>query len=200
MSERTASETLTPLLERMHGGDLAARDELLRHARGRLLALTRRVLGDFERLRQWEQSEDVLQGASLRLLRALEEVKPRTTRDFLGLAALHIRRELLDLARRHYGRGADRPVQQVAEGSLPEGAETTLEPGRVAAWTEFHRQVDALPPEEREVVDLLWYQELPQAEAAALLEVDPSTVKRRWRAARLKLAAALRGWLPDAPM
>jgi RNA polymerase sigma-70 factor (ECF subfamily) len=66
----------------------------------------------------------------------------------------------------------------------------------VASWTEFHRQVDALPCEARETFDLLWYQGLTQAEAAEVLGVSEPTVKRRWRAARVQLAAALDGEPP----
>ena len=43
------------------------------------------------------ETGDVLQNALVRLLRAIEEVKPQTPRDFLTLATLQIRRELLDL-------------------------------------------------------------------------------------------------------
>ena len=46
-------------------------------------------------------------------------------------------------------------------------ADTTHDPDRLAAWTDFHREVEALPAEEREVFDLLFYQGLSQAEAAA---------------------------------
>jgi DNA-directed RNA polymerase specialized sigma24 family protein len=42
----------------------------------------------------------------------------------------------------------------------------------------------------------LWYQGLSQGEAAALLEVDVRTVKRRWQAARLKLGRVLPGRSP----
>jgi len=71
------------------------------------------------------------------------------------------------------------------------------EPANLAAWAELHRQVEALPEEEREVFDLLWYQELTQAEAAGVLGVSGSTVKPRWVAARLRLLQALgEGW-PD---
>jgi DNA-directed RNA polymerase specialized sigma24 family protein len=37
-----------------------------------------------------------------------------------------------------------------------------------------------------------------EAEAAALLQVDVRTIKRRWQAARLKLAGALPGALPES--
>ncbi len=70
------------------------------------------------------------------------------------------------------------------------------DPGRLAEWTGFHAQVEALPEEEREVFDLLFYQGLPQAEAAAVLGVSERTIKRRWQAARLALHEALGGRLP----
>jgi DNA-directed RNA polymerase specialized sigma24 family protein len=45
-------------------------------------------------------------------------------------------------------------------------------------------------------VDLLFYQGLQQAEAAAVLGVSERTVKRRWQSARLALHEALGGRLP----
>src|SRR5262249_45380117 len=96
--------------------------------------------------------------------------------------AVQIRRELLDLARRY--RAQDSPRPGAAEPST-----TTFEPGRLARWTEFHEAAGRLPEEERAVLDLLWYQGLSQAEAAALLEISVPTLKRRWLAARLKLRA-----------
>ena len=56
---------------------------------------------------------------------------------------------------------------------------------------ELHELVEALPDEKREIVDLLFYQGLPQSETAALLGVSERTVKRRWRAARLALQEVL---------
>ena len=37
-------------------------------------------------------------------------------------------------------------------------------------------------------MDLLWYQELTQDQAADVLGISKSTLKRRWMATRLKLA------------
>src|SRR5882672_10948938 len=90
-------------LERMQDGDLGAREELLRHVRGRLERLTRKMLQDYPRVKRYEQTDDVLQSAILRLLAALRDVRPASTRDFFGLASLQIRRELLDLAKHYYG-------------------------------------------------------------------------------------------------
>src|SRR5437667_8273767 len=91
------------LLPRAVAGDDAAVDALLRHCGDRLTFLTRRMLGDFQRVRRWAETDDVLQNALVRLVGALRSVKPQTTRDFLALASLQIRRELIDLARHYYG-------------------------------------------------------------------------------------------------
>src|SRR5580692_10001775 len=86
-------------LERIRPGDLSARDELLRNFCGRLEALARKMLRRFPQVKRWAQTDDVLQNALLRLLRSLQKVEPASVRDFLGLAAVEMRRELLDLAR-----------------------------------------------------------------------------------------------------
>jgi DNA-directed RNA polymerase specialized sigma24 family protein len=50
-----------------------------------------------------------------------------------------------------------------------------------------------LPDDLRAVFDLLWYQEMSQAEAAALLGVAVPTVKLRWMKARLQVQHAQGG-------
>jgi RNA polymerase sigma-70 factor (ECF subfamily) len=193
-------------IDRLKAGDESARKELLNCACDRLTRLTRKMLRSYPRVKRWEETDDVFQNATLRLYRALAEVRPAGVVEFFRLAALNIRRELLDLAKHYYGpRGAGAHHASMGGGSDsdtaptgPEQADTRDDPARLAAWTEFHTQVNALPDEEREVFDLLWYQELTQAEAAALLGVSERTVKRRWQSARLKLFQALGGALPDA--
>jgi RNA polymerase sigma-70 factor (ECF subfamily) len=197
-----SSSELHEFLARMQGGDETARNELFRHVTGRLERLTRKMLYDFPGVRRWAGTDDVLQGALIRLLRTLEAVRPTTLRDFLGLAAEQIRRELIDLARHYYGPqglGANHASRGGAEGSrdpvLGQPAPVD-EPSLLSAWCEFHEQVRHLAPEEREVVDLLFYQELTQGEAAELLRVTKRTVQRRWQSALLKLHAVLKGHWP----
>src|SRR6476661_7110126 len=90
-------------LDRLRQGDLVARNELLNHACERLRKLTRRMLRGFVRLRRWEQTDDVLHNAMMRLHRALSETAPESLRHFFNLAAMQIRRELIDLANHHFG-------------------------------------------------------------------------------------------------
>jgi RNA polymerase sigma-70 factor (ECF subfamily) len=138
---------------------------------------------DFRRIKRWEETDDVLQNAAVRLLRAVEAVPPSSVREFFTLSALQIRRELLDLARKYDpSLPPPRSIEENNDSPHLHDGTTTLEPGRLAIWAEFHRQVEALPPEEQEVFDLLWYQGQTQAEAAQVLNVALATVKRRWLA------------------
>src|SRR5438105_14659239 len=96
------TQELQQWLVRMQAGDRAALDELLRHACGRLERLAHKMLGAHPAVQRWAQTDDVLQGALLRLARALETVQPGSVRDFFALAAQQVRRELTDPARHYY--------------------------------------------------------------------------------------------------
>jgi RNA polymerase sigma-70 factor (ECF subfamily) len=196
-----SSLELERYLVRMNAGDLQARDELFRHVAGRLERLTRKMLRNYPGVRRWCETGDVLQNALARLLRALEAVRPATLREFFGLSAEQVRRELIDLARHYYdpqGAGAHHASRPGPDepGRAQEPAERTHDPGALAAWADFHEQVRRLPGEQREVMDLLFYQELPQALAAALLGVAVRTVQRRWQSALLTLHDVLKERLP----
>jgi RNA polymerase sigma-70 factor (ECF subfamily) len=150
---------------------------------------------------RWEQTDDVLQNATVRLCRALDAVRPDSVRSFINLAAVQIRRELMDLAR-HYrgpegpGRPRVGPFGSESSAGPPDPGTDTDDPAGLADWTEFHRQVETLPGEEKEVFDLLWYQGLPPAEAAAVLGVTVRVVRYRWQSARVRLHRRLGGRLP----
>src|SRR5262249_60851175 len=90
-------------IDRLQAGDEAARKELLNCACERLTRLTRKMLKGFPRVKRWEQTDDVMQNALMRLYQSLGKVKPPSAADFFRLAALNIRRELLDLAKHYYG-------------------------------------------------------------------------------------------------
>ncbi|HZZ78434.1 MAG TPA: sigma-70 family RNA polymerase sigma factor [Gemmataceae bacterium] len=184
---------LQQLLPRAVAGDATALDALLRHCSDRLTLLTRHMLGDFQRVRRWAETDDVLQNSLVRLMSALRDVKPTTTRDFYALATLQIRRELIDLARHYYGPeglGANHDSRLQTDATAqgrPDPSDVRHEPSNLAQWTELHEQIGALPEEEREVVGLLFYQGLSQAEAAEVLGMSLRTLQRRWHTALCKL-------------
>lgn len=192
MNERDSLH-LQRCLERLQQGDETARKELLEGVCDRLSRLAHVMLRDYQRLRRWEETGDVVQNALIRLHRALETVRPATLRDFYRLATLEIRRELIDLVRHHFGPHGDGAHHRSGE---QDPSNASLEPSRLAAWGDFHRQVETLPEEERQVFDLVWYQGLGHTKAAQVLDVHPRTVKRRWLSACLKLHEALGGELP----
>ncbi|MBL8797821.1 MAG: sigma-70 family RNA polymerase sigma factor, partial [Planctomycetia bacterium] len=122
---------------------------------------------------------------------------------FFGLATQQIRRELIDLARHYYGpqgAGANHASRGPDDGPPHPAADPpdpAAEPSSLAEWREFHEKIDTLPEEQREVVGLLFYQGLTQAEAASLLGVAVRTVQRRWNAALVQLHEAMQGHWPD---
>jgi RNA polymerase sigma-70 factor (ECF subfamily) len=204
MSREDHATQIQSCIHRIQSGDAKARDELLTHASDRLTRLTRKMLRDFPGVRRWEQTDDVFQNAVMRLCRALGEVELPTAADFFRLAAAQIRRELLDLARRYSGAHGldahhvtlDAAGPASSSARTPSPADNTHDPDRLAAWTDFHRQAESLPAEERAVFDLLFYQGLSQDQAAAVLEISERTIKRRWQAARVQLVKGLGGKMP----
>jgi RNA polymerase sigma factor (sigma-70 family) len=56
-----------------------------------------------------------------------------------------------------------------------------------------HALIDGLAEEDREIMGLLFYQGLSQAEASEVLNVSLRTVQRRWHDALCKLHRRLNG-------
>ena len=184
-------------VRRIQAGDLAARNELLVAVERRMKELASRMLDRYPRVKRYADSADVYQTACLRLLRALEEVKPTGTREFFALAALQIRRELLDLARYYRTPGRHFVAPPAAEGSNEQWEPPPVAPAadELDRWGRFHEAVEGLPAEEREVVGLRFYHGWPEARIAELLNVSERSVQRYWKAAlgRLKKRIAAAG-------
>lgn len=192
------TQRLAELLAQLAHGHEKARAELIEHAGERLRRLCRKLLHAYPRVRRWEETDDVLQRAELRLYHSLAQVRPESVRAFLGLAATQIRRVLIDLARHYSGpecfaahHHTDRP-DVGREGCqldrLP-GPPSTAAP----VWVELLELVETLPAGDQELFNLMFTEELTQPEAAKLLGISERTLKRRWRNLRLKLHAALEG-------
>jgi RNA polymerase sigma factor (sigma-70 family) len=191
---------LQDCFRRLHAGEAVAENELLRAAGDRLERLARRMLREFPNVRRCADSDDVFQGAVLRLLRSLRQLDtaPASVRDFLGLAAAHIRRELLDLARRCGT--AKRRGEVLLDGT---DSSTGFDPEASAEdrdelddWRCFHEAVEKLPVAEREVIGLRFYHGWSETDIAALFGVTERTVRRRWAAGCARLSETLGGQLP----
>lgn len=181
MSIHQDTAFLSQILHRLREGDATARDELIRHSCNRLRRLTDKMLRHYPSVRRWWETDDVQQDALLKLHKALATVHPDSTKGFFHFAAHQIRQVLVDLARKLKPHLLDkhesRPMWEKAGNALEE--------------FRYHELVEALPSEERAVVDLLHYHEMTQAEAASELRISERTLKRRWRHARERLGAEL---------
>ena len=178
--------SLHDLVARYRAGDGSALDALVRRTGDRLEMFARRMLAGFPAVRAKEQTGDVLQGALVRLGRALRAESPASVRDFYGLAAGQVRRELLDLARRHARRPAGPLTGDVADGG---------DPADLDRWAALHEAVERLPADLREVFGLCFYHAWRHADIATLLDVSDRQVRRLWAEACLRLKEML-GDLP----
>jgi RNA polymerase sigma factor (sigma-70 family) len=194
-------------------GDAEARQRLLELTRDRLMRHAHRFLhGRYARLEPFAQTDDVVQQLYLKILQNQDRFwvnadgEPvRTLAEFFGHTSAWMRDVLCDLLRKSCGRHDQRPaVLPLEDGTSDTGpryepSSDTLDGEKLRRWTEFHEAVAGLPDDLRAVFDLLWYQEMSQAEAAALLRVAVATVKLRWMKARLQVQQALGGSPFDEP-
>ena len=209
----TSTTVLQGHLERALTGDGQARQQLLEVARDRLMRHARRFLhGRYARLEPLAQTDDVVQQLYLKILQNQDRFwvnahgEPvQTLAEFFGHAAAWMRDVLCDQLRKAYGRDDNRPAALPLDGGPSDTgprhqpSSDTHDGEELSRWTEFHEAVARLPDELRAVFDLLWYQAMPQAEAAALLGIAVPTVKLRWMKARLQVQQALGGSPFDEP-
>lgn len=139
------------------------------------------------------RSEEMLSAVVERLLKAMREVHPGTVRQFFALVNQHMRWELNDLARRLDEGG--RTVELRDSFAAAPIADPSRPPANVLRML---AAIENLPGPEREVIELVRIQELPQVEVAEMLDVSVKTVQRRLNRAMALLAEQLSG-PPVAP-
>ncbi len=208
MSQAASSLHTTEMhgfVDRWRAGDRAAADALVRRTEDRLKRIAVRMYRGFPNVRSVAEPGDVIQESLVRLLNSLRKLRPESTRDFYNLAAVHVRRELLDLARR-----AKRPQNQLvslnatrpgadSSSGLPVPEPDHRNPDDFDLWARFHEAVEELDAEKREVVSLIFYHGRTQREVAELFRKDERTIRRWWADALLELRARVGDSLPGHP-
>ena len=194
MSDAIGNSGATPDID-AHAA-LASVLDFLRRVCGNLLA-------EFPDVRRWDQSDDVFQQAAMKLFKALQEVRPESRRHLENLAALQVRRTLIELGRKYAARVTmNKQRWTPSRGNAGRGvldnvaAGIDCDPQKLIAWVELHEQIEQLPDDDREVFQLIWYRGLLKENVANLLNVDIRTVQRRWRSAREALADCYGGLPP----
>lgn len=200
MTRDHASETTQVVdewIKRLNSGNKEARGELLRICSQRMLNLTRKMKRGYSAVNRWERTDDVYQQAAIRLCRALDSVQLKDTKHLFRLMATQIRRELIDMSR-HYRGPEGMAAHHMSVCGLVnkdedraamvfDPAELTGDPSALQEWADFHALIEELPDEQREVVDLLWYHQMSQEEAAAVLQISTRHVRRLWRNVKLMI-------------
>lgn len=187
------STTLQYWLGRHNAGDPAAMNELLRFSQDRVLDHIRARFRSFDRLRPYVDSQDVLVDVQAGIADAFRAEPVNDLMHFLRMTGRLARNRMVDLVRKYFGphgAGTHEMHRLTADGSgtpAPDRADPTdpgPSPEEQALRAEVDQVIAELPPEHRDLFDLLYYTRLSRAEAAEALGLALSTLDRRWVAAR----------------
>ena len=183
------SGPVTLWLERLGRGDEAALDHLVPLLYDELRGVARRLLRG-ERPGRTLSTTALVNETYLRLLEA-RRLAPEDRAAFLGVAAVTMRRLLVDAARRRLAekRGGGAPLE-----GLDELAESLAAPQADAELVALDAALSTLKtasPRAHQVVELRFFAGLSVEETAEVLGLSPATVKRRWEASRAWLQQRL---------
>lgn len=170
------------LLSRLSRGEPQAARELVARKLPRVLALAQRLLG------QRAEAEEVAQESFLRAWKQAPSWRRGEARfdTWLHRVVLNLCNDRLRAPRRRHERATD---------ELPEAADPAATPEQHYAGRRMSQRVAialaALPPRQREAIVLFHYQELSQADAAALMGVSVDALESLLARARRSLRAQL---------
>ena len=177
--------TITAILSRVRTDDPAAWDELLPLVYSDLYQLAQAHMRE-ERPGNILQPTALVNETYLRLLRQ-KVVEWKSRSDFFGIAALLMRRILVDEARRRT------VAARVMEEPENHHRITPARSFTLQALDEALSRLSEEDPRQAEVVELRYFGGLTIEETAEFMGVSPKTVKRDWEVARTWLRAELLG-------
>ena len=197
----TVTVMIEDCLERIEKGDAAAVDQLIARAYERLVLVTERIVGSMVSGRKGLRASDVFQESYFRLRNALlkDNVRPQTAGEFMGLAARHIRFQVLDMLRASKRQAID---------AVPDVAQAPQANDSSEMWICFFEAFESLSEDERSVAELLWMwvegegsvavPNLTQNEVGEILNITRDRVKDLWRNAKLKIARKCKDFDPGS--
>lgn len=185
-------DEVTRLLQEWRNGSQEALDRLIPLVYAELRTLAARYLSR-ERQDHTLQTTALVHEAYVKLI-GQHSVEWQNRAHFFGIAANLMRRILVDDARhrRRQKRGAG--VKPEALDEVPVAAEESpLDVVDTIALDRALSELEKLDPQQARLVELRFFGGLTVEEAATVLEVSPSTVKREWAIAKGWLYRAIKG-------
>jgi RNA polymerase sigma-70 factor (ECF subfamily) len=167
------------LIRQVAAGDGGALRLLMARHLPRIHALARRMLGDAS------GAEDVAQETFLRAWRTAPDWRPGTARfsTWMHRVALNL---CYDALRRRKDIPQADPPEIVDTGPLPDAMDEQETEARAV-----EAALQRIAPRQREAIVLVYYQELPQAEAAAIMDVSVDALESLLARGRRALQAIL---------
>jgi len=200
----TESDDTGELLRRAGQGDMAAVGNLFARHRERLVRMVNLRMDP--RLRGRCDADDVIQDVSLEAIRRFAEYRRNPNPPFFLWLRLLAAQKLVDMHRRHLGAKARDATREVSlyDGGLPQATSAVLasqllgrntSPSQAAIRAEMQlRLQDALngmDEIDREVIALRHFEQLSNAEAAAVLGIKESAASTRYVRAMRRLKDVL---------
>lgn len=184
-------------------GDIGAQLELFRPRLERMVTVRLDP-----RLRRRVDPADVIQEAFVEVARRMEEYRAKRPLPFFLWVRLITGQKLLEFHRRHLAAGVRDVGREVTPGSIPSASSASLaerfvdptpSPANKVARNEtlarVRKAIEGLEELDREILALRYFEGLSIEEAATVLELSPSSAKRRHLHA-LHALRALRAELP----
>lgn len=198
LSSQTDEELLLAYRE---SGDADLFSELVRRYERELYSYLRRYLGDAE------MAEDAFQAAFLQVHLKCEQFEPgRSFRPWLYTIATNQAIDAQRRSRRHRMVSLDRSGASDGDDvgklldllvSKEPGPTVQMSAEERRAW--LHDAIGKLPPALRDVIHLVYFQDMKYREAAEALNIPVGTVKSRMHAAVAKLNEAWNQSQPASP-
>ncbi len=188
--DRPSPERLTLLLHAAQAGDAAAIETVFAVVYGELRTIAARQIGH-ERPGHTLQATALVHEVFLKLMQQ-DSTGARTPAEFLGVAALAMRRILVDHARKRgrqkRGGGAGAEPRTMLDGLAEQWGERAID---LVALDEALAALAARDPQKARLVELRFFAGLAMADAARALGVPLRTAEREWTAARAFLRSRL---------
>jgi len=181
-------------MQKLAGGHDAALNELMERHAPAVFNFLLRMLGNED------EANELAQETFVRVYRARESYRPEQKfSSWLYTIAANLARNQLRWRSRHPNVSLDAEAGTTGQplgDVLPSVSANPHEAAEAAERAEFVRAaVQALPGELREAIVLCEWEDLPVAEAAAVLQTTPKAVESRLYRARNLLREKLRKWL-----